>query len=273
MRDRALAHWLTAFALSVLTGCAENSMVLKGQADRARSEQAVLGRQKDELQNRAARMDRDNQELVNKITQAEQQKKIAEDRVVVLRDQLAAANAQLARTQDDKKSTEQRVQALTASMQRQGGTPITPNNSLLQSMPAINLPDVNVRRDGDVIRVELPAHRLFEPGGARLLPGTPSVVLGIAGELLRTYPNQIIGIEGHTDSDPISNSQWQSNHQLSITRAMAVYDVLVAQGRINPAQLSVTGHGGNRPVLSNATPTGKRRNSRVELVVYPDTYR
>jgi flagellar motor protein MotB len=271
MRDRAWARWLAAMALSVLAGCAENSMVLKGQVDNYRKEQATLAGQKDELQNRATRLDRDNQELVNQLTQAKQQAKIQEDRINVLRDQLNASNTQLANLRDEKKNSEQKVQTLTASLQRQGGTPITPNNSLLQTMPVINLPDVVARRDGDVIRVELPAHRLFEPGGARLLPGTPQVVLGVMGELLRTYPNQIIGVEGHTDSDPIANSQWRNNHQLSLARATAVYDVLVYQGQVNPAQIIVVGHGGNAPVLSNSTPTGKKRNARVELVVYPGT--
>ena len=271
MRDLAWARWLAALALPVLAGCAENSMVLKGQVDRIRQEQVAISRQKEELQSRATRLDRDNQDLVNQLTQSKQQSKILEDRLGVLRDQLSASNAQLARLRDDKKSSEQKVQALSASLQRQGGTPITPNNSLLQTLPAINVPDVYVRRDGDVIRIELPAHRVFEPNGPRLLPGTSTVVLGIAGEVLRTYPNQIIGIEGHTDSDPAAGSQGQTTHQLSIQRAMAVYNTLVTQGRVNPSQLFVAGHGGNHPVLSNATPTGKKRNARVELVVYPET--
>lgn len=274
MRNHAWAHWLSAFALSVLAGCAENSLVMKGQLDRARGEQVAVSRQREELQSRATRLDRDNQDLINQVTQSKQQNKILEDRLAVLKDQLTAQNSQLARLRDDRQSSEQKVQAMTASMQRQGGTPITPNNSLQRNLPAINLPDVYVRPDGDVIRVELPVHRLFEPGTAKFVQGTPpvsQVILGIAGELLRTYPNQTIGIEGHTDSDPVPPGQWRNNHQLSANRAMAVYDVLVSEGRINPAQLFIVAHGENHPVLSNATPTGKKRNARVELVVYPET--
>jgi flagellar motor protein MotB len=190
----------------------------------------------------------------------------------VLREQLVASNSQLARLTDEKKNTEQKVQALTASLQRQTGTPITPNSSLPQTLPAINLPDVPPpRRDGDVIRVELPAHRIFEPGGNRLLAGANTLIVSAAAEVARVYPNQIIGIEGHTDSDSLPAGQWQNNHQLSIGRALTVYDVLITQGRFSPAQFVVVGHGGNHPVLSNATPTGKKRNARVELVVYPDT--
>lgn len=271
MRKVAWAVGVVALALSALTGCAGNSMVMKGQLDKAKDEQVALSRQREELQNRANRLDRDNQDLVNQITQSKQQVKLLEDQLGVVRDQLTASNTQLARLRDEKKNTEQKVQTLTASLQRQTGTAITPNNSLLQTLPAINLPDVHTRRDGDVIRVELPADRLFEPGGSRLVAGANSLILTAAAEITRTYSNQIIGIEGHTDSTPAANGQWQSNHQLSIGRAFAVYEVLVSQGRLSPSQFVVVGYGDNRPIFSNATPAGKKRNARVELVIYPET--
>ena len=271
MRKVAWAVGVVALTLTALAGCAGNSMVMKGQLDKSRDEQVALSRQKDELQNRANRLDRDNQDLVNQITQSKQRTKLVEDQLSVVREQLNASNAQLARVRDEKKTTEQKVQTLTASLQRQSGTPIMPNNSLLQTLPAINLPEVNTRRDGDVIRVELPADRLFESGGNRLLAGANSLILTAAREITRTYPDKVIGVEGHTDADPLVRSQWQSNHQLSIGRAFAVYEVLVSQGRLSPSQFVVVGHGGNHPVFSNATPAGKRRNARVELVIYPET--
>jgi chemotaxis protein MotB len=51
---------------------------------------------------------------------------------------------------------------------------------------------------------------------------------------------------------------------------MSVYDVLISRTRVPDDQLAVVGHGSNRPVMSNASPEGKQRNRRVELVVYPD---
>ena len=63
---------------------------------------------------------------------------------------------------------------------------------------------------------------------------------------------------------------WRSNHELSNARAMAVYEVLTSSLRLRADQLFVVAHGGNHPVVSNATPEGKQRNRRVELVVYPE---
>lgn len=271
MRRFAPARWLCAVLLAGVTGCAENSLVLQGQLDRVQKEQLALTRQREELQTRATALDRDNQELVAKLTQERQRTKVLEDQVAMIQGQLNSTNGQLAKIRDEKQSTDQKVQALMASVQRQGGAPIIPNNSLLETLPTINLPEVYVRRDGDVIRVELPAQRLFQPGNAMRLQGADQMIATVAAELLRDYPNHILGVEGHTDSDPIPNSQWRNHHQLSIGRALSVHDVLIDQVRLPASQLVVVGHGANHPILSNATPTGRQRNSRVELVVYPET--
>jgi chemotaxis protein MotB len=121
-----------------------------------------------------------------------------------------------------------------------------------------------------VIRVALPGSQLFESGSARLRPGAVNTITNAANELARIYPDQIIGVEGYTDTDPIAGGQWRSNHELSVARAMAVYEVLAARTRLQPGQLFIVGHGPNHPMVSNATPEGKESNRRVELVVYPE---
>lgn len=262
--------WLFGCLLVVLAGCADNPMVLKGKVNQYEQQQAALSRQSSELQNRATALDKDNQELGQLLAQSRQQSKVFEDQLSALRDQLRGVTSQLAQTRSDKENTDKKVQAMTTSMQRQGGVTITPNNSFLQTMPAINLPDVFVRRDGDVIRVELPGNRLFESGSNRLRQGGPELIVNAATELLRSYPDQLIGVEGHTDNDPVTGGQWRSNHELSIARAMAVYDVIISRTRLQGDQIFVVGHGSNHPVVSNATAEGKQRNRRVELVVYPE---
>ncbi len=82
----------------------------------------------------------------------------------------------------------------------------------------------------------------------------------VANELLRAYPTQIIGVEGHTDSDSPQGS-WVSNHQVSIARAGAVFDYLTTRGRMRPQQLFLVGHGANHPVVSNASAQGKAQST------------
>ena len=270
MSRLARMPWLWMCVLVALAGCADNPMVLRGQLSKAEQQQTMLARQLQQLQDRANALDRDNQEKDTLLAQARQQAKVSEDQLAATKDQLRSVTTQLAQTRTEKDGSDKRAKAFAASLQRQGGVSIDPNNSFLQTLPATNIAGVFVRRDGDVIRIELPGHVLFEPGGARLRPGAANLVSDVAAEIVRTYPDQMIGIEGHTDNDPVAGNQWQNNHALSVNRAMTVYDVLVSRTRLQPNQLFVMGQGPNRPVVSNATPEGKQRNRRIELVIYPE---
>ncbi len=261
--------WVWAW-IALVAGCADNPMVMKGQIAQLQQQQVASSRQYQQLQDRANALDRDNQEKDTLLAQARQQTKVSEDQLALLREQLRSTTAQLAQTKADKESVDRRVQVLNASMQRQGGVTIDPNSSLQQSLPTINVAGVFVRRDGEVVRVELPGQVLFEPGSDRLRPGATELITDVATELARVYPDQMVGIEGYTDNDPVAGGQFRNNHELSVHRAMTVYDVVVNRSRLQGNQLFVTGHGPTQPAYSNATAEAKQRNRRVEFVVYPE---
>ena len=248
-----------ALAIGV-SGCAQNPLLFQSQLQNLQQQQAALARRTDELLARASSLDTDNQELQSLLAQSAQQRRVLEDQVAVLQEQLRSATEQIARLREGQGGSEGGVPANLAS-QRQART---------GDLPLAQIPGTVVRRDGDVIRIELAGSQLFERGGARLLPEAAALLDQTAEVLVRTYPRHFIGIEGHTDSDPVQSGRWTSNHQLSVARAMAVYDYLVARTRLSPRRLFVAGHGPNHPIVSNGTPQGKERNRRVELVVYPE---
>lgn len=251
-------------------GCTQNPLAMQGQIQSLQQQQIALLQQNQELQSRASALDRDNQELERLLAQSQQQSRLYEDQVAALREQLGSTASQLAQMRQQSEASDERARALAASIRRRGGAQITANNSLKAELQVANVPGLEVRRDGDVVRIEIPAAKLFVPGSARLIPEAGPLLEQVAGEIRRIYANQVIGIEGYTDTDPIQNSQWQNNHQLSVGRAMAVYDYLTVKSGFRADQLFVVGHGSNHPVVSNATPAGKERNRRVEIVIYPE---
>jgi flagellar motor protein MotB len=255
--------------LIALAGCADNPM-LQGRVATYQQQQSALQAQVVQAQSRAATLDHDNQQMKTELAQQQQQCKVLEEQLKAVNDQLRSTTDQLAKLQNDKRDVENRAQALTNNLHRQSGVSITPNNSFLQTaLPIVHNPDVRVRRDGDVIRIALPADQLFEPGTVRVRPAASNLIADVAIEIRRTYPDQRLGIEGHTDNDP-PVAGFHTNHELSAARALAVYDVLVKSQRYRAEQLFVVGHGANHPLASNATPEGKQQNRRVEIVIYPD---
>jgi flagellar motor protein MotB len=266
--------WLRASGIALggaaVIGCTQNPLVMQGQIQSLQQQQIALLQQNRELQTRASTLDQDNQELERLLAQSQQQVRLFEDQVTALRDQLGSTTSQLAQMREQSAAADEKAKALVASLHRRGGAQITANNSLKSELQAIQVAGLEVRRDGDVIRIELPGSKLFMTGTARLLPEAGPLLEQVAAEVRRVYANQVIGVEGFTDSDPVLGGQWQNNHQLSVGRAMAVYDYLTARCGMRGDQLFVVGHGSNHPVVSNATPAGKERNRRVELVIYPE---
>jgi outer membrane protein OmpA-like peptidoglycan-associated protein len=87
--------------------------------------------------------------------------------------------------------------------------------------------------------------------------------LDYLGKILRKYPVLLVRIEGHTDSrgDEISNLR------LSQKRMEAVQKYLVKNQKIDPDHLLPVGYGESKPIASNKTAVGRRKNRRVEFKV------
>lgn len=272
MRQCARMVLVAAWLLPAFAGCAQNPYVA-GQNQAAIQQQAVLDQRNRELVGRATALDRDNADLQSRLAQSQQQSRLLDDQLTAMREQLSSMTKQLTLANDARRQTEKQAESLAESARRRGGAMITANSSLRRNLPAVNIPGAEVRNDGDVVRIELPAARLFAPGGANLQSGANLLLDAVAAEIARSYADQMIGIEGHTDGEGQRGAGAVASEQLSLTRALAVYQQLVGRGSLQPTQLFVAGHSGNQPVVSNATPAGRDRNNRVELVIYPETVR
>ena len=170
----------------------------------------------------------------------------------------------------DSQATEQRLRAVQASTRQRSGATITANSSLQRSLTAVMVDGLNVRQDGELVRIDLPAAQLFEPGTATLQPGADALLDRVAEVILENYSRQVVGIEAHTDGPLPNGSMWRNAHQLTVAQALAVFEKIGERHRMLPQQLFVLGHGDNYPLASGATAAGQGRNRRVEVVIYPE---
>lgn len=234
-------------------------------------QQQTLAMQTQQFQQRAAQLDHDNQELQSLLAQSRQQSQLLEEQVRATQAQLRDTTDRIASLQMDNDQLRNRTTALAASVQTRSQAEIHANNTLVRNLTVSNLPGVQVRQDGDVIRIELPSDQLFNTGTAQFKYGSDAVLRAVAADVTQNYPQQLVGIEGYTDGGPINSPQYPTDQHLSVAQAMAVYDVMVRSAGMPQKQLFVVGHGANQPIVSNATEAGRSRNRRVEVVIYPET--
>lgn len=113
------------------------------------------------------------------------------------------------------------------------------------------------------------AEVLFDSGKAKIRKDAYPILDKVASVLIKELKDRNVGIEGHTDNEPIKYSGWKSNWELSTARATSVLHYLVDEKRVSPERVSATGYGEYRPVASNDTAEGRQKNRRVEIVVMP----
>jgi chemotaxis protein MotB len=221
-----------------------------------------------ELSRRANALDADNRDLHSELAKSQQQVQLLNDKLALLSKQLADTAGQLQAEQLAKQEAERRAETIQASTRMRGGATITANNSLARSLEMVTISGVEVRRDNDVIRIELPSDRLFVSGTAQLQGSAQYLLDQVADAVTRSYSRQLLGIEAHTDANPAGSAATQ---QLAASQAVAVFNILTTRSRIPANQLFTVAHGANHPLASNATPAGRAKNRRIEIVVYPET--
>ncbi len=136
--------------------------------------------------------------------------------------------------------------------------------------PEIDRGNIAVQRSGDQVTIQLADRLLFESGQDRLKPAGTEVLKKV-GSVLHEVPDRHLQITGHTDNIPIGGrllERFPNNTALSRARAVNALTAL-EEGGVAADHAAVEGYGETRPLASNMTEEGRRKNRRVEVVVLP----
>ena len=106
---------------------------------------------------------------------------------------------------------------------------------------------------------------LFDSGSAQLAGSARSTLEAVAGPL-RDSGRPLV-VEGHTDNQPVSGGRFETNWELSTARATAVLRDLIDRFGFPSSQLAASGFAETVPLADNATPEGRAKNRRVEILV------
>src|SRR5690606_9858099 len=110
---------------------------------------------------------------------------------------------------------------------------------------------------------------LFDSGSAEVRENDLQIAQEISNLLVIDPPHNVI-ITGHTDNVPIHNANFESNWELSVTRALNFMKIILENEQLDPRMFSAKGFGEFQPVASNDTEEGRQRNRRVEVLILPN---
>jgi len=117
----------------------------------------------------------------------------------------------------------------------------------------------------DRLYLRIPDAVLFEEGSAKLKPEHAKSIQKLA-QMLAMSPGKI-SVQGHTNADTdLTDSQFADPWTLSLARAASVLHILEDEG-VSASRLSLAGYGPSRPVSTEATPFGRNKNRRVDIVI------
>ena len=142
--------------------------------------------------------------------------------------------------------------------------PPPPPNSLPAKLKNLDIGCGTVDQTPTMIVIRLCDQVTFDVGQAVVKEPFKPLAAKIAA-LLDPEPGRI-RVVGHTDSTPIRTVRFPSNWVLSVERAKAVA-ALLKLGLHQPDRIDTDGKGPDVPIASNATPEGRAKNRRVEVML------
>ena len=116
--------------------------------------------------------------------------------------------------------------------------------------------------------ISLKEGAFFGPGNADINKDRYGSI-GKLASIIQMLPNPV-RLEGHTDSNPISNSRYRSNWELSAARSIAVLEVLRDRYKLPQSRMAIVGYADTVATESNQTEAGRAKNRRVDITVLND---
>jgi len=127
-------------------------------------------------------------------------------------------------------------------------------------------PEVRIVGDRFVFQGEV----LFAPASAELSEAGLRQLRDLAGVLSEVTPlipadvAWVLRVDGHADRNPIRSARFASNWELAAARAIAVAQILIAEG-LPPNRVAATSFGDAQPIDPGDSPQALARNRRIEL--------
>ena len=177
-------------------------------------------------------------------------------------------NVNVSKLVDEINMSNKYIQELIASKSKSDSLNMVLTNNLTRSLSREEMKDVDIKVLKGVVYISLSDNMLYKSGGYEISDQAGETLSKIA-KIIADYKDYDVLIEGNTDDVPISRPNIRNNWDLSTLRAASVVMALQNNYGTDPKRLTAGGRGEYNPVASNATPDGRNRNRRTEIIITP----
>jgi len=125
--------------------------------------------------------------------------------------------------------------------------------------------EIDFSNVSDGLLIEFGDEDTFDPGSVRINAVLRESLIEVA-RVLEHYPHLVV-VEGFTDGAFKPTPRYHSEDALSLARAHAASEVMLANSNMTPELLQIAGLGSELPRADNVSPGGRRLNRRVRLRV------
>ena len=123
--------------------------------------------------------------------------------------------------------------------------------------------EVEVQNNKIILRIS--EKGTFSSGMAEIKRGFKPL-LGKINDVILELGGKVV-VAGHSDNQPVSNSLFRSNWDLSSLRAVSVVHELMLMGDLTQEKVSVAGYADTQPLVPNDSPENRAKNRRVEIII------
>ena len=142
------------------------------------------------------------------------------------------------------------------------------NSILRNALLGFNSDELSVEVKNGKVYVSMSDKLLFKSGSSAVEAKGKEALKLLGGVLDKNVDIDIL-VEGHTDNVPIKTSVYKDNWDLSVARATSIVRILAGDYKIAPTRMTASGKGEYFPKADNATPEGRAKNRRTEIILSP----
>jgi chemotaxis protein MotB len=250
-----LAGGATAFGLGAYREVKDRASTAEAEALKAHERAKAVEQERKALEEKLAAIDSEKSQLSNQLSQISTER----DQLSTERDQLSTERDQLSQAVQEKDAELARLKATYQDLEEKMKAEIADG-------------EIRLSQAEGRIQVDLVDKILFDSGEANITEHGAGVLARL-GAVLVGVEGRTIQVSGHTDDSPPSQrlaTTFPTNWELSVARAVTVVRFLQEKANVPARRLVAAGYGETHPVASNATPKGRARNRRIEILLIPD---